>query len=111
VRSSAANLCGSGGISSICFDQPDMAFTPKVLAFTRVITTDQIGIPPGSGAPSTQVGQILDADIYSNPSDSLVSLSTPLALAPIRNPTTSNPSSLTNSATPSASAIPPSGAP
>jgi len=80
VRSSAANLCGSDGINSICFDQPDMAFTPGVLAFTRVITADQIGIQLGSGAPSTQVGQILDADIYFNPSNSLVSFSTPAAL-------------------------------
>jgi len=82
VRNSAANLCGSDGINSICFDQPDMAFTPGVLAFTRVITADQIGIQLGSGVPSTQVGQILDADIYFNPSDSLVSFSTPAALAP-----------------------------
>jgi len=81
VRNSAANLCGSDGINSICFDQPDMAFTPGVLAFTRVITADQIGIQLGSGAPSTQVGQILDADIYFNPSDSLVSFSTPAALS------------------------------
>ncbi len=81
VRGSTANLCGSDGINSICFDQPDMAFTPGVLAFTRVITADQIGIQLGSGAPSTQVGQILDADIYFNPSDSLVSFSTPAALS------------------------------
>jgi len=81
VRNSAANLCGSDGINSICFDQPDMAFTPGVLAFTRVIAADQIGIQLGSGPPSTQVGQILDADIYFNPSDSLVSFSTPAALA------------------------------
>jgi matrixin len=81
VRSSTANLCGSDGINSICFDQPDMAFTPGVLAFTRVITADQIGIQLGSGAPSTQVGQILDSDIYFNPSDSLMSFATPAALA------------------------------
>jgi matrixin len=81
LRNSAANLCGSDGINSICFDQPDMAFTPGVLAFTRVITADQIGIQLGSGAPSTQVGQILDADIYFNPGNSLVSFSTPAALS------------------------------
>jgi matrixin len=72
---------GSDGINSICFDQPDMAFTPGVLAFTCVITADQIGIQLGSGSPSTQVGRILDADIYFNPSDSLVSFSTPAALS------------------------------
>ena len=81
VRSSSVNLCGSDGINSICFDQLDMAFTPGVLAFTRVITADQIGIQLGSGGPSTQIGQILDSDIYFNPSDSLVSFSTPAALA------------------------------
>jgi len=81
VRNTAVNLCGSDGINSICFDQPDMAFTPGVLAFTRVITADQIGIQLGSGAPSTRVGQILDADIYFNPSDSLVSFATPAVLS------------------------------
>ncbi len=80
-RVASSNICGSDGIDSICFDQPDMAFTPGVLAFTRVITTDQIGIQLGSGPPATQVGQILDADIYFNPSDSLVTFATPAALA------------------------------
>src|SRR5271165_4844884 len=81
TRVASSNLCGSDGIDSICFDQADSAFTPGVLAFTRVITADQIGIQLGSGAPSTQVGQILDADIYFNPSDSLVTFATPAALA------------------------------
>src|SRR6266853_6877001 len=81
TRVTAATSCGADGINSICFDQPDMAFTPGVLAFTRIVTADQIGIQLGSGAPSTQVGQILDADIYFNPSDSLVSFSTPAALS------------------------------
>jgi Matrixin len=57
-----------------------MAFTPGVLAFTPVITADAIGISVGSGAPSTQVGQILDADIYFNPDDSTVTFATPAAL-------------------------------
>jgi hypothetical protein len=80
TRVSSSNICGSDGIDSICFDQPDPAFTPGVLAFTRVITADQIGIQLGTGAPSTQIGQILDADIYFNPSDSLVTFATPPAL-------------------------------
>ena len=79
-RASSANICGSDGLNSICFDQPDMAFTPGVLAFTRVITADAIGIQVGS-AVSTEVGQILDADIYFNPSDSVVTFSTPAALS------------------------------
>jgi Matrixin len=81
TRVTSSNICGSDGIDSICFDQPDMAFTPGVLAFTRVITTDQIGIQLGSGPPATQLGQILDSDIYFNPSDSLVTFATPAALS------------------------------
>lgn len=80
TRVASANVCGSDGINSICFDQADMAFTPGVLAFTRVITADRIGIQVGSGSISTEVGQILDADIYFNPSDSLVTFATPQAL-------------------------------
>jgi hypothetical protein len=74
-----ANLCATDGLNSICFDQQDMAFTPGVLAFTRVVTADAIGIQLGSTI-STEVGQILDADIYFNPSDSLVTFATPAAL-------------------------------
>jgi len=49
TRISSANVCSVDGINSICFDQPDMAFTPGVLAFTRVVTADTIGIQVGSG--------------------------------------------------------------
>jgi hypothetical protein len=75
-----ANICGADGVNSICFDQPDMGFTPGVLAFTRVITADAIGISLGN-VTSTKVGQILDADIYFNPSDSSVTFATPSALS------------------------------
>lgn len=81
ARVSAANSCGSDGINSICFDQPDAAFTPGVLAFTRVITADAVGIQVGNGPVSTEPGQILDADIYFNPGDSAVSFATPPALS------------------------------
>ena len=37
ARVATQNACGSDGMNSICFDQPDMGFTPGVLAFTRVI--------------------------------------------------------------------------
>jgi hypothetical protein len=80
TRVSNANSCGSDGVNSICFDQPDMAFTPGVLAFTRVITADRIGVQLGSGPAATQLGQILDADIYFNPGDSRVTFATPAAL-------------------------------
>ena len=81
TRVAAANICGSDGVNSICFDQPDMAFTPGVLAFTRVITADAIAVQVGSGAVSSEAGQILDADIYFNPSDSVVTFATPAALS------------------------------
>jgi hypothetical protein len=81
TRVATANACGSDGVNSICFDQIDGAFTPGVLAFTRVITADAIGVQVGSGAPATQVGQILDADIYFDPSDSTIAFATPAALA------------------------------
>lgn len=81
TRTTTQNACGSDGVNSICFNQADTAFTPGVLAFTRVITTDRIGVQVGSSAVSTQLGQILDADIYFNPSDSQTSYATPQALA------------------------------
>ena len=81
TRTATQNACGPDGVNSICFDQADMAFTPGVLAFTRVITTDRIGVQVGSSAVSTQLGQILDADIYFNPSDSNIAYATPQALA------------------------------
>jgi len=80
TRTATQNACGSDGVNSICFDQADTAFTPGVLAFTRVITTDRLGVQVGSSAVSTQLGQILDADIYFNPSDSNTAYATPQAL-------------------------------
>jgi hypothetical protein len=80
TRTSTQNACGSDGVNSICFDQVDMAFTPGVLAFTRVITTDRLGVQVGGSAVATQLGQILDADIYFNPSDSGTAFATPQAL-------------------------------
>lgn len=81
TRSSTQDACGSDGINSICFDQPDGAFTPGILAFTRVITADVTGVQVGNSTPATQVGQILDADIYFDPSDSTITFATPTALA------------------------------
>jgi Matrixin len=81
TRTANATSCGTDGLNSICFDQPDGAFTPGVLAFTRVITADQIGVQLSNGPAATQVGQILDADVYFNPGDSRVTFATPAALA------------------------------
>src|SRR6267378_4309585 len=80
VRIATQNACGSDGLNSICFDQADMAFTPGVLAFTRVITSDALGQQIGGSPAATQLGQILDADIYFDPSDSLITFATPAAL-------------------------------
>jgi hypothetical protein len=81
TRTATQNACGSDGLNSICFDQADGAFTPGILAFTRVITADIIGVQVGTGAPATQVGQILDADIYFAPGNSTITFATPAALA------------------------------
>ncbi len=80
TRTTAQNACGSDGVNSICLDQADGAFTPGILAFTRVITADIIGVHVGTGRPSTQIGQILDADIYFAPSSSTTTFATPAAL-------------------------------
>src|SRR5271155_3823449 len=80
TRTATQNACGSDGVNSICFDQADGAFTPGILAFTRVITADIIGVQVGTGAPWTQVGQILDADIYFDPGNSMITFATPTAL-------------------------------
>ena len=80
TRTTSASACGADGLDTICFDQQDMAFTPGVLAFTRVVTADGIGQQLGSSAVSTAPGQILDADIYFNPGDSSTTFATPSAL-------------------------------
>ncbi len=81
VRTATQNACGSDGVNTICFDQADMAFTPGVVAFTRVIEADRIGMQVGSSAVATQLGQILDADVYFNPSSAQTTYATPQALA------------------------------
>ena len=81
ARVAPAVSCGADGLNSICFDQPDMAFTPGVLAFTRIVTADRIGEQLLNGPAATFPGQILDADIFFNPGDSNVVFSTPAVLA------------------------------
>jgi hypothetical protein len=80
ARTATQNACGSDGLNSICFDQADAAFTPGVLAFTRVITSDALGEQLGSNPAATQLGQILDADIYFDPGNAQVTFATPAAL-------------------------------
>ncbi len=80
-RVATPRACGIDGVNSICFDQADMAFTRGLLAITRVITADRAGIRLDSGVVSTQAGQILDTDIYFNPSNAPRAFATPAALA------------------------------
>jgi hypothetical protein len=80
TRTATQDACAADGVNSICFDQADAAFTPGILAFTRVVTADVIGVQLGTSAPATQVGQILDADIYFDPSNSMITFATPAAL-------------------------------
>jgi len=72
----------SDGYNSICFNQDDPGFTLGVLAFTRVVSADAVGqvVTPGA-APSTFVGQILDADVLFRPGDINATFATPAALA------------------------------
>lgn len=81
VRVASATACAADGLNSICFHQPDAGFTPGILAFTRVITADHLGAQAGSGPAATEIGQILDADVYFNPGDPGVAFATPQALA------------------------------
>jgi hypothetical protein len=82
ARTSAATACSSAdGLNTICFQQDDLAFTPGVLAFTRVVTADRIGQPLAAGqAASVFVGQVLDADLLLRPNDASTTFATPAAL-------------------------------
>jgi hypothetical protein len=72
----------SDGLNTICFNQNDPGFTLGILAFTRVVSADTIGvILPASGNPSTFVGEIMDADTLFLPSDPNTTFATPQALA------------------------------
>jgi hypothetical protein len=82
-RTSTQAACDStDGINSICFNQSDPGFTLGVLAFTRVVSADTIGIVlPATGNASTFVGEIMDADTLLMPDDSNTTFATPQALA------------------------------
>ncbi len=81
-RTSTQAACSSNdGLNTICFNQSDAAFTSGVLAFTRVVTSDLIGVQPFlNNPPSSFIGEILDADILLRPNDSTITFATPAAL-------------------------------
>jgi hypothetical protein len=82
-RTSIEDACSpTNGINSICFNQADPGFATGVLAFTRVVSADITGeqLSPTT-APSTFVGQILDADVLLLPANTYVAFATPAALA------------------------------
>jgi hypothetical protein len=69
------------GLNTICFNQYDSGFTLGVLAFTRVVSADSIGVTlPATGNPSTFVGEIMDADTLFLPGDPNTTFATPAAL-------------------------------
>ena len=79
--STAAACTSSDGLNSICFDQNDPGFAFGVLAFTRVVSADTVGEQLSSTtAPSTFVGEILDADVLLLPGDANTTFATPAAL-------------------------------
>ena len=80
-RVASAASCGTDRFNSLCFDQAEMAFTPGVLAFTRVVIADRIGDEVGASEVAVAPGQILDADIYFNSGDPNTTFATPLAVA------------------------------
>lgn len=84
-RVTTANACSNDaegnidGLNTFCFNQPSMAFTAGVLAFTRVITANSPGVSVGSEPPAAFAGQILDADtLFRN--DGQATFATPGAL-------------------------------
>ncbi|MBZ5527685.1 MAG: matrixin family metalloprotease [Acidobacteriia bacterium] len=81
ARVSSSTACAADGLNSICFNQSDAGFTPGILAFTRVITADHLGAQLTNGPAATEIGEILDADVYFNPGDPNTTFATPQALA------------------------------
>jgi hypothetical protein len=86
ARVAAQNSCSNDaednvdGLNTICFNQSSDGFTTGVLAFTRTITADAVGVTVGSSAPAQFVGQILDSDtLFRN--DGQAIYATPAALA------------------------------
>jgi hypothetical protein len=79
--STAAACASSDGLNTICFNQDDPGFSLGVLAFTRVVSADTVGERLSSTtAPSTFVGEILDADVLLLPDNANTTFATPAAL-------------------------------
>lgn len=81
-QTSTTSACSSSdGINTICFNQNDPGFALGILAFTRVVSTDMVGEQLSlTSAPSTFIGEILDADTLFLPSDPNTTFATPVAL-------------------------------
>jgi hypothetical protein len=67
------------GLNTICFNQSSMGFASGVLAFTRVITANALGVSVGASGPAAFAGQILDSDTLFR-SDGQATFATPGAL-------------------------------
>ena len=80
-RTWTAPCASSDGLNSICFDQADPGFAFGVLAFTRAVSADTVGEQLSStSAPSTFIGEILDADVLLRSGDANATFATPAAL-------------------------------
>jgi hypothetical protein len=80
-RDLSMGCTSSDGLNSICFNQADPGFALGVLAFTRVVSADTVGEQlPSTNAPSTFIGEILDADVLLAPGDANATFATPAAL-------------------------------
>ena len=81
TRTATQAACSADGLNTICFNQNDSQFISGVLAISRVVTSDQIGLQPfPNNPPASFVGEILDADILVRPADSSSTFATPGAL-------------------------------
>ena len=81
-QTSTVAACSSfDGLNTICFNQNDPGFALGVLAFTRVVSADRVGEQLSSTtAPSTFIGEILDADVLLLPGNANTAFATPAAL-------------------------------
>jgi len=81
-QTSTVAACSSfDGLNTICFNQNDPGFALGVLAFTRVVSADRVGEQLSSTtAPSTFIGEILDADVLLLPGNADTAFATPAAL-------------------------------
>ncbi len=82
MRTATQNACSvSDGLNSICLNQADPGFSTGVLAFATTVSSDILTEQPFPlNPPAVFTGEILDADVYFNPSDPSATFATPAVL-------------------------------